>query len=273
MSLKVEVAGKSDIGCIRSNNEDNFGYDTRCGIFVVCDGMGGMAAGEVAAKIGVDIVIDYFRAAKSNGVQAPYGTRQEGVSERANAIGSAIQQANAAIFDAANRHSGQSGMGATIVAVRVEDGEYSIGHVGDSRIYLVRNKTITQLTNDHSLVMEQVRRGLITAEQAKRSEVQNIIIRALGSEASVQVDLQDLVASAEDVLLLCSDGLTRHVEDEELLEVIVNAGDMTSACDGLIHRARERGGEDNITALLLRFSDQSMLGKLFGGGAKWQDSI
>src|SRR3954464_5395399 len=139
MTLRVEVAGKSDIGCLRSNNEDNLGYDTRCGIFVVCDGMGGMAAGEVAAKIAVDIVIDYFRSSKSNGVYPPYGIIQEGVSASANAVGSAIQLANAAIFAAASRHTGQSGMGATIVAVRVQDGSYSIGHVGDSRIYLIRN--------------------------------------------------------------------------------------------------------------------------------------
>ena len=273
MTLKVEVGGKSDVGCVRSNNEDNFGYDSRCGIYVVCDGMGGMAAGEVAAKIGVDIVIDYFRAAKSAGSFATYGTTQESVSERANALGSAIQLANAAIFNTANRHSTHSGMGATIVAVHVEGEGYSIGHVGDSRIYLVRNKTIKQLTNDHSLVMEQVRRGLITAEEARHSQVQNIIIRALGSEVSVQVDLEDLVAVPGDVLLLCSDGLTRHVEDEDLLAVIASADSVDSACEQLIELARNRGGEDNITALLLRFADQSMLGKLLGDNAKWQDSM
>jgi PPM family protein phosphatase len=235
--------------------------------------MGGMAAGEVAAKIAVDIVVDYFRAGKSSGSYPPYGTRRDEVSDDANAVGSAIQLANAAIYDAASRHSGQSGMGATIVAVRVNDGSYSIGHVGDSRIYLVRNKTIKQLTDDHSLVMEQVRRGLITAEQARHSEVQNIIIRALGSEVSVQVDLEDFAAAPGDILLLCSDGLTRHAEDEDLLEVITNAQDIDSACNSLIEFARDRGGEDNITALLVRFADQTMLGKLFGGGAKWQDSM
>src|SRR3954462_4781267 len=137
MSLRVEVAGRSDVGCLRSNNEDNFGYDTGCGIFVVCDGMGGMAAGEVAAKIGVDIVIDYFRAGKTSGSYPPYGARQGALSDHANAVGSAIQLANAAIFEAASRHSGHSGMGATIVAVHVKDDTYSIGHVGDSRIYLI----------------------------------------------------------------------------------------------------------------------------------------
>jgi serine/threonine protein phosphatase PrpC len=273
MTLRVEVAGKSDIGCLRSNNEDNFGYDTGCGIFVVCDGMGGMAAGEVAAKIGVDIVIDYFRAGKSSGSYPPYGARQEALSDNANAVGSAIQLANAAIFEAASRHSGQSGMGATIVAVHVKDDTYSIGHVGDSRIYLIRNKTIKQLTDDHSLVMEQVRRGLITAEQARKSEVQNIIIRALGSEVSVQVDLDDFVAAPGDMLLLCSDGLTRHAEDEDLLEVIDNAKDIDAACNGLIDFARQKGGEDNITALLVRFADQSVIGKLFRGGSKFQNSM
>ncbi len=274
MTLRVEVAGKSDVGCVRTNNEDNFGFDTRCGIFVVCDGMGGMAAGEVASKMGVDVVLNYFREGFEKGQFAPFGIQEEGISARANALGSAIQMANSVIFEAASKHAAHSGMGSTIVAVHVESEAYSIGHVGDSRIYLVRGETIRQLTDDHSLVMEQVRRGLITLEEAKTSEVANIIIRALGTEDKVRVDLADLTAEEGDILVLCSDGLTRHLEDTDILASVAAPSDLEDACAALVGKAKERGAEDNVTVVLVRFATPSLLGKILGaGGAKWQDSM
>src|SRR5215470_11075713 len=169
MPLAVEVAGKSDVGCVRSNNEDNFGYDTRHGIFVVCDGMGGQAAGERASKIAVDTILAFFRQdSRSRAIQV-VGRTFEGVSERANLLGQAIQLANQSIHEEASRNMSQSGMGSTIVAVLAEDRFFSIANVGDSRIYLLRDGAIQQLTNDHSLVMEQVRRGLMTQEEAESS--------------------------------------------------------------------------------------------------------
>jgi len=274
MSLRVDVAGKSDVGCVRSNNEDNFGFDTRCGIFVVCDGMGGMAAGEVASKIGVDVVLNYFREGSEGGTFVPFGVQQENAPARLNALGSAIQLANSVIFEAAKRQAAHSGMGSTIVAVQVEGGDsYSVGHVGDSRVYLVRGNTIRQLTNDHSLVAEQVRRGLMTVEEAKRSTVQNIITRALGSEQSVTPDLDQDVAMEGDTLVLCSDGLTQHVEDREIAAMVNSAPELESACDAMIEKAKERGGFDNVTVLLIRFVHESLLGKIRGNSGKWQNSI
>jgi serine/threonine protein phosphatase PrpC len=279
MSLSVEVAGKSDVGCVRQNNEDNFGYDSRYGIYVVCDGMGGQAAGEVASKMAVDAVLTYFREASRNGSFPQVGTPMEGASERANALGSAIQLANAAIYEAAAQHAAHSGMGSTIVGVLVDKGFYSIGHAGDSRIYRVREGAIEQLTRDHSLVMEQVRRGLLTLEEAQHSEMQNIIIRALGPEEKVQPDLDDQMAQPGDVLLLCSDGLIRHVPDDSILEVVQGTISLQLMADRLIEAARDGGGSDNITVLLLRFEEMSWFTKffrwLFGGGSsrKWQDSI
>ncbi len=272
MSLTVEVAGKSDVGCVRQNNEDNFGYDTRYGIFVVCDGMGGMAAGEVASKLAVDAILNYFRGTK-DGQPAPVEPR-ESLSVRANQLANAIQLANQAVHAAAQADESRSGMGSTVVAALVEDSFFSVGHVGDSRVYLVRNGAIQQLTNDHSLVMEQVRRGLITLDEARKSEMQNIIIRALGSDDTVQSDLDDMIALAGDVLLLCSDGLTRHVEDEELLAVITGAESLEQACDQLIRAAKDAGGDDNITCLLVRLVPQPWYRKvLHGGSPKWQDSF
>jgi serine/threonine protein phosphatase PrpC len=280
MSLTVEVAGKTDVGCVRANNEDNFGYDRRYGIYTVCDGMGGQAAGEVASKLAVDTVLMYFRQAGATNTYPSVGKSFEGVSDRAAALASAIHLANQAIHEAANAHMGRAGMGSTITAVLVKDKFFSIAHVGDSRIYLLRPQlgSIQQLTQDHSLVMEQVRRGLLTLEEAQKSEMQNIIIRALGPDESVQPDLDDLMAQSGDVLLLASDGLTRHVPDDMILNVVRTSPSLQVACDDLIRAAKDAGGHDNITCLLLRFVEQPWFKRLFsifggGGSPQWQNSI
>ena len=275
MALAVEVAGKTDVGCVRANNEDNFGYDSRYGIFVVCDGMGGQAAGEVASKMGVDILLDYFRNQTPAGEIHPVNG-QSG-SAGARSLAEAIQLANRTIYQAGQEQNGRNGMGSTIVAALVRGNALAIGHVGDSRIYLVRQGAIQQLTQDHSLVMEQVRRGYITLEQAQKSEMQNIILRALGSEEAVEADIEDLVAVPGDLLLMTSDGLTRHVQDEEILKIVQQTGDLEQACSRLVQMAKDRGGDDNITCLLVRIVDrpwyQSILNKLFSGGPQWQNSI
>jgi protein phosphatase len=201
-----------------------------------------------------------------------------GVSNRANALGSAIRLANEAIFAAARAHAAHSGMGSTIVAALVEGNFLSIGHAGDSRIYMVRNGSLQQLTRDHSLVMEQVRRGLITMEEAQASEMQNIIIRALGPEEKVVPDLDDIMALPGDVLVLCSDGLIRHVTDDSILEIVQGTVTLQLMADRLIEAAKEGGGSDNVTVLLLRFSElpwwKRILRWLFGGGGpKWQNSM
>ncbi len=282
MSLTVEVAGKTDIGCVRTNNEDNFGYDARHGIYVVCDGMGGQAAGEVASKMAVDTMLTYFREAAKTGQRVVVGTPVDGASERAHALGSAIQLANEAIHEAACQHAAHSGMGSTVVAVLVEKDFYSVGHAGDSRIYRIRAGAIEQLTRDHSLVMAQVRRGLITLEEAEKSEMQNIIIRALGPEPTVQPDLGDQMALKGDVLLLCSDGLTRHVSDDGIVDIVNGTLSLPLMCDRLIEAARDGGGSDNITALVMRFVHRPWYKRLFrflrslfpgGRSGQWQNSI
>ncbi len=274
MSWTIQVAGKSDIGCVRTNNEDNFGFDARYGVFVVCDGMGGQAAGEVASKLGVDTVLEYFRDASKLRTFPHHGRNFPDVSERGNALASAVQLANTTIFEAASKTSAHAGMGSTIVAVAAESNFYSVCHVGDSRGYLIRKGEIKQLTADHSLVMEQVRRGLMTLEEAERSEMQNIIIRALGSEPTVEPDVDDFVALPGDTLLLASDGLTKHVKDPKLLEFVQTSPTLDKAVDAMIQAAKDHGGDDNITVLLLRFEQMSWYRRLFGGGNhKWQNSI
>src|SRR3954469_16015421 len=271
MSLSLMVAGKSDVGCIRTNNEDNFGYDLRHGIFVVCDGMGGQACGEVASKLGVDTVLNYFRnsaqsAANGNGAAAVTGTRM---------LAQAVRAANTAIRAASSNDADKSGMGTTIVAMLVRDNSISIAHVGDSRIYLVRNGELKQLTVDHSLVMEQVRRGIITPEQALTSSLQNIILRALGSEDDVEVDVSEFEGAEADVLLLASDGRTKMISDDDILHIVTAAEDVDAACDQLIAATKKNGGEDNVTCLLVGLTREKLLGKFFGKKKQplYQDSL
>jgi protein phosphatase len=263
MKLTTQAAGKTDVGVVRKNNEDNFGYDTRTGIFVVCDGMGGQAAGEVASKIAVDTVLGYFQQEEKGHGSEVLGREFAEVSELANALANAVQLANKAIRAASAQESGSAGMGCTIVAVRIEANLFSIAHVGDSRIYLVRGGAIQQLTTDHSLVMEQVRRGMITLEEAEHFEMQNVIVRALGSEDSVEPDLADLSLEQNDTLLLCSDGLSRYVKDAAMLEMISGDKSLEEVCEALIEAAKSGGSDDNITCLLIRAVEQTWGGRIF----------
>jgi serine/threonine protein phosphatase PrpC len=264
MNLVVQAAGKTDVGVVRTNNEDNFGFDVRHGIFVVCDGMGGQAAGELASKIAVDTVLGYFRRDPRDAKSPVLGRSFEGVSERATGLANAIQLANQAIQEAAANNAEHAGMGSTIVAVRAEGNLFSIANVGDSRIYLVREGGIQQLTSDHSLVMEQVRRGLLTMEEAENSKMQNVIVRALGSEDSVEPDLEDHEFAPGDVLLLCSDGMSRFVKEGTLVEIIGRSDALEKACEDLIQAAKSGGSDDNITCLLLRAVERTWGGRLFG---------
>lgn len=263
MTLAVEVAGKSDVGCVRTNNEDNFGYDLGSGIFVVCDGMGGQAAGEVASKLGVDVLLSYFRHAAESGVYQQVGALLDGLSRDALALASAIRLANRTIYETGQKQAASAGMGSTVVAALVKGNALAIANVGDSRIYLIRQGVIQQLTQDHSLVMEQVRRGYLTLEQAERSEMQNIILKALGSEENVDPDVEDLVVLPGDILLLCSDGLTKYVRDPEILKSVSGAATLEAACDVLIQTAKERGGDDNVTCLLLKIVERPWYKNIF----------
>ena len=249
MSLTLEVAGRSDVGRVRPSNEDNFGYDQRLGIFVVCDGMGGHAAGEVASQIAVDTILAYFRERAPNVEDnallddAPVGARL---------LAEAVKKANDAILDYAEAHKNTTGMGTTLVAARFFDGVCSIAHVGDSRIYLFREGQLLQLTEDHSLVLEQVRRGMLTLEEARSSSVQNIITRALGTEEGTLPDLGEFPAQDGDVVLLTTDGVLRHIADQEMSAILLQLPSLEAACQTLIDAANEGGGEDNATCVLVR---------------------
>lgn len=273
MKLAIDVAAKTDVGLVRTNNEDSFGYNTRYGIFVVCDGMGGQAAGGLASQIAVETLLNHFRRSFKDSGSRVLGRRFSEVSERANRLAHAIQLANQAILEVAQRSTNLAGMGSTVVAVCVEANHFSIAHVGDSRAYLIRGPAIQQLTSDHSLVMEQVRRGLITMEEAEHSQMQNVIVRALGTEESVEPDLADHEFLADDTMLLCSDGLSRYLKEDDVLEVVRRNTELAKACAELIALSKAGGSDDNITCLLLRGREQSWHKRLTGRFASAVSSL
>jgi serine/threonine protein phosphatase PrpC len=273
LSLAIEVAARTDVGCVRVNNEDSFGYDLDRGIFVVCDGIGGHVSGEVASKLAVESLLTYFRQSPHSTVRhADKCTLSTGLSKGALVLEEAIQLANTAICEAACEDERHAGMGSTIVSVLVDQDLFSVGHVGDSRVYMIREDAIQQLTQDHSLIAQQKRLGLISPEEAKTSKLQNVITQALGSEDTVAPDLDDMIAISGDVLVLTSDGLTGALSDKQIMETINAAVSLGQACENLIQSAKLAGGTDNITCLLIRFVKppwyQTYLRNLSGGRSR-----
>jgi serine/threonine protein phosphatase PrpC len=254
MRFSVQAAGKTDVGCVRANNEDNFGYDLEHRVFVLCDGMGGEAAGEVASSLAVTKILAYFNNCPS---PVEVQTENQGLPESASLLRNAIQVANQAVYKEALANPEHTGMGTTVVAVLFGEDSFSVAHLGDSRLYRVRGDVIQQLTTDHSVVMEQVRRGLLTIEEAGRSQMQNLITRALGLRESVEPELGTHPALPGDVLLLCSDGFSRFVPEKKTLELLAQSKDLQQCCDSLVETAKQLGSDDNITCVLVRILAES----------------
>jgi protein phosphatase len=247
----MEIAARSDVGRMRGNNEDCFKVVPELNLAVLSDGMGGEAHGEVASQMAVEGVAEYcLKAVQDPSTQLVAPIRPE-YSEPTNRLISAIVAANQKIFETARQNTSHRGMGATVVAVWVNDQRMSVAHVGDSRLYLLRGGELQQLTEDHSLVAEQVRRGIITQQQADTSENASVLLRALGIEEEVQVDADEHLLMEGDVVLLCSDGLTRMVTEPEIASTLLT-NTPQEAVDRLIGLANEYGGADNITVILMR---------------------
>lgn len=249
------VSGKSDTGLLRSNNEDSFAINLDLSLFMVADGMGGHAAGEVASKMAVKTVCDHIkRAARSH---EPFlGSYRNDLSPEANRLGSAFLLANQVIYQAARENREWFGMGTTLDAAWLPDPDGNrmvIAHVGDSRIYLVRDEKMRRLTKDHSLVEEQVEQGLISAKEASRSKVRNMITRAMGQSRQVNVDLAELDIEPGDRLILCTDGLNGMVRDHAIERIVNQSERPEEACAELIENANQHGGRDNISVVLVYF--------------------
>ncbi len=240
------------MGRVRGNNEDNFKLEPELNLFVLSDGMGGEAHGEVASQMAVDTVVDYCKKAINGKAPAPLGASQPDLQAKTNHLVNAIRLANKTIFEASQADAEKKGMGATVVGIWVDGERLCVAHVGDSRAYLLRGTDLQQITEDHSLVAEQVRRGIITPEQAKNSKMQSVLLRALGIEEDVEVDASEHLLMDGDAILLCSDGLDRMVTDEEIASALLTTPGAQPATARLIELALEGGGEDNVTVVLLR---------------------
>ena len=237
--VNLQVAALTHVGKVRTSNEDAFGHCLDAGVFAVCDGMGGAAAGEVASRIAVDTLIERLCAVTS------YENRRRVLEE-------SIAAANRLVYAQAEMDTSLQGMGTTLVATAIQDGQALIGHVGDSRCYLFRAGQLTRQTNDHSLVDEQVRLGHMTQEDAERSPLRNVITRAIGTKQAVDAEITELKLEPGDILLLCSDGLTREVPESRITEILRGRGTIEQLCQQLIDAANDAGSHDNVTAILVR---------------------
>lgn len=244
--MKLTYAAKTDVGMIRSGNEDNFAVEANAtrGIFIVADGMGGHAAGEVASEMAVQIVIREVKDVHS--VTDGSATKT---------LGEALKHANRAIHDRTITEVDKQGMGTTASVLLLADARYLIGQVGDSRVYLLRDGALKQLTKDHSYVQEQVDLGNLTPEQARYHPYSNVITRCVGASPEVEPDMYAGEAKTGDVFLVASDGLTGMVDDRRLRDLLMSRAEPKRKVESLISEANGRGGLDNITAIIVHVDE------------------
>ncbi|MFH2204364.1 MAG: Stp1/IreP family PP2C-type Ser/Thr phosphatase [Elusimicrobiota bacterium] len=251
MSIRLlDVAGKTDPGKVRERNEDSIALDPELGLYIVADGMGGHNSGEVASGLATDTILKFGREMLSKSREFVPPETDETLSVRARQIVYLIQSANTMIYEKSKAFAKNQGMGTTVVVVIGDTKSITVGHVGDSRLYRLRGSNFEQLTEDHSLVQDQVRHGLITKEQADKSNLQNILTRALGTEPNVLVDTQDIEVQPGDAFLICSDGMTKMVTDDEAGKVMSNMKEPLDAVDKLIDMSNAAGGVDNVTIIV-----------------------
>ncbi|MDH3455860.1 MAG: Stp1/IreP family PP2C-type Ser/Thr phosphatase [Gemmatimonadota bacterium] len=240
-TVRFTCAGRTDVGIVRSGNEDAFLMLPEAGVFIVADGMGGHAAGEVASQMAVTIV-----------GQALGDVAGQPDSDAADVIRESLVEANGAIFERTLVEQDKRGMGTTATAMVINGRRYLVGQVGDSRAYVHRGEQLLQITKDHSYVQEQVDSGYLTAEQARTHPYSNVITRCVGANAEVAPDIYGGTLHAGDVFLLASDGLTGMLEDEDLMSILRSGDSPGELVDHLISEANRRGGLDNITVIVVR---------------------
>ena len=239
--VRYTAAAVTDRGRKRPSNEDAYGYSVEAGVYVVCDGMGGAAAGEIASSLAVDEVLRLLKV-----------RNQESGSELPSVAETAVTAANHAIFSRAQRNQRLSGMGTTLVVMVTQEQRVWVLNIGDSRCYRMRQGRLEQLTRDHSLVEEQVRLGRMTPREALHSPLKNVITRALGTHSRVTPDVFELEAEPKDLFLLCSDGLTRELADNTIQNLLNGDVPLDALATRLVEAAKKAGGHDNITCLLVR---------------------
>lgn len=256
-SFQIEVGVQTDVGCVREANEDSGRYTrptdaerlrSKGILTVVCDGMGGHACGEVASQMAIEVVNRSY---------------YEDAAPPTEALKRAIEEANAQVHASSLRDAKLQGMGTTCVALVLHDGQAFAAHVGDSRLYMLREGDLYQMTEDHSAVVEMVKHGIISADEARTHEDKNVILRALGTGPEVEVETWEhpLSVREDDRFLLCSDGLSDMVADDEIRRIILSAADVNDACARLVAAARAGGGHDNITVGVIHIQPAGRAGR------------
>lgn len=252
-NARVRFAGDTNIGRKRDHNEDSIALpETGERLAIVCDGMGGHASGEVASRLAVELIVDHFtETGKQQTLTWPYKVDRD-MRKDINRMVTGIMLANLEIWERAQREPRFKGMGTTCVGIYFLDDHLIIGHVGDSRCYRARGTELVQLTEDHSLINDYIRMKRVTPEEAENWPHKNVIVRALGMKESVQVDILTEVPRVGDTYMLCSDGLTGMVKDDQIQHILMSERDLDRAVARLIDAANEEGGVDNISVVLAR---------------------
>lgn len=243
--LRVQACGLSDVGRARRHNEDYFELDPERCLYIVADGMGGHSHGEVASRLAVKAIREYIGKAASG----------EESGRRSNVLRTAIQLAHEQVLRAIRQDGTLQGMGTTVVCFFLTGHTAAVAHVGDSRAYRYRQGRLELLTQDHTWVHEQVVAGYLSREQARAHPLKNVVTRALGGEVDVVVDIREMEACPGDLFLLCSDGLTTMLSDEEIRAQVAAATSLDDLCRNLVREANARGGLDNITVLALAIEE------------------
>ncbi len=249
---KIKIFGRTDVGLLRDHNEDTIACDESIGLAVLADGMGGHRGGEMASAMTVSTIMETLaqelKYIRNGEVDKESGFRMESI-----AVYDAITQANKNVYKSSREHAQYRGMGTTVVVLLFYDNRYTVAHVGDSRLYLLRDGILEQITRDHSLMQELIDRNFYTPEQARNSLNKNLITRAVGIDKKVQIDIQEDIAMIDDIFLLCSDGVNDMIEDSLIHSILQeNSHNLESAADELIHESILHGGKDNISTLLAR---------------------
>ncbi|MCP4768515.1 MAG: Stp1/IreP family PP2C-type Ser/Thr phosphatase [Gammaproteobacteria bacterium] len=252
---KIIIMGLTDTGIVRRKNEDSIGFDSSLGLVVLADGMGGHRGGEIASSMTVDTVIDKLQQSLPD-IIAGEIDEASGFSRESICIQDAVVEANQLVFQAAEANPDHKGMGTTIVVLQFYNNSFSLAHIGDSRCYRVRSNKFEQITKDHSLLQELIDRGFYTPEEARKSMNRNLVTRALGIDPIVMPDIQEDIVLKNDIYLLCSDGLTDLVEDEDIYLTIKQfSANLEEAAKQLITKANQNGGKDNISVMLCRIDE------------------
>jgi protein phosphatase len=249
--LQIFSGGATHVGMVRTNNEDCYRIVPSLNLFVLADGMGGEAHGEVASALAVETVVKHCLEGEEKPDTQLLGEARPELTPKSRRLLSAAHLANQRVYESAVEHPEQQGMGATLTIAWIDGEHLSIAHVGDSRVYLLRTGQLQQLTSDHSLVAEQVRRGILTASEAEQSNLQSVLLRALGTQPTVDVDIEQVGLFPGDVLLLCSDGLTRMVTEPEIAGTLQAEPHPERAAAKLVEHANESGGIDNVSVIVV----------------------